>query len=96
MPPQITTPSCTSASGTAPAGYGILLFSDYEDEGRQFHGWDVADKAGTWSVTLPSGMFSYPNLTATATDTSGNTSEFSAPVRNGCEFIFLPLTMKRS
>jgi CSLREA domain-containing protein len=96
LPPQITTASCTSASGIAPAGYAILLFSDYEDEGRQFQGWDVAEKDGTWTVTLPSGMFSYPNLTATATDTAGNTSEFSAPpVHTLCHFIWIPLAVKR-
>jgi CSLREA domain-containing protein len=95
LPPEITTASCTSASGTAPAGYGILLFSDYEDEGRQFHGGDIADGGGAWTVTLPSGMFSYPNLTATATDTNGNTSEFSSEVPNGCQYLWMPLGLKR-
>jgi len=94
-PPQMLTALCTWASGTAPVGYTVQLFSDYEDEGRQFQGADVADGSGEWTVLLPSGIFSYPNLTATATDTNGNTSEFSAPKRNGCEFVWMPLGMKR-
>jgi CSLREA domain-containing protein len=94
LPPVITTASCNSASGTAPAGYGIRLFSDREDEGRQYHWWDVADGSGAWSVTLPSGLFTYPNLTATATDTAGNTSEFSPEVPNGCQYLWMPLGLK--
>ncbi len=95
LPPSITTPSCNSAGGTALVGRTIRVFSDYDGQGRQFHGEDQVSGGGTWMVTLPSGMFTYPNLTATATDTSGNTSEFSAPVRNGCEFLWMPLSLKR-
>jgi hypothetical protein len=94
LPPQITAASCTSAIGTAPEGYWIELFSDYEDEGRQFHGSEQAIEGNVWMVSLPSGMFSYPNLTATATDGSGNTSEFSDWEPSGCLFSYLPLTMK--
>jgi CSLREA domain-containing protein len=94
LPPVITTASCNSASGTAPAGYGIRLFSDREDEGRQYHWWDVADGSGAWSVTLPSGLFTYRNLTATATDSAGNTSEFSPEVPNGCQYLWMPLGLK--
>lgn len=95
-PPQMLTALCTWASGTAPVGYTVQLFSDYEDEGRQFQGADVADGSGEWTVLLPSGMFSYPNLTATATDTAGNTSEFSyPPVPNGCHYVWMPLAVKR-
>lgn len=96
LPPHITAASCTSAMGTAPEGYWIELFSDYVDEGRKFHGSEQAIEGDVWMVSLPSGMFSYPNLTATATDGSGNTSEFSyPPVRNGCEFLWMPLAVKR-
>jgi CSLREA domain-containing protein len=95
LPPSIATPNCNSVGGTAPVGRTIMVYSDYDGQGRQFHGEDQVSGGGTWMVTLPSGMFTYPNLTATATDTSGNTSEFSAPVRNGCDFAFLPLGTKR-
>jgi CSLREA domain-containing protein len=94
LPPVITMASCTSASGTAPAGYLVRLFSDYENEGRQYHWWDVADGGGAWTVTLPSGMFIYPNLTATATDTAGNTSQFSLEVPSGCQYLWMPLGLK--
>jgi CSLREA domain-containing protein len=95
LPPSIMTPNCNSVGGTAPVGRTIRVYSDYYGQGRQFHGEDQVSGAGTWMVTLPSGMFTYPNLTATATDTSGNTSEFSAPVRNGCQFAWMPLGLKR-
>jgi hypothetical protein len=94
LPPEITMASCSSAIGAAPEGHTIELFSDYDGEGRQFHGSAQATKWNLWMVSLPSGLFSYPNLTATATDTAGNTSEFSDPFPNGCLFRYLPLTMK--
>ena len=57
----------------------VEVFSDSEDEGRIYHGSTTTndDATGTW--TYP-GAVTGPNITATITDGSGNTSEFSAPV----------------
>jgi len=74
--------SVGSASGhTDPKCYPctVEVFSDDEDEGRIYHGSTTTndDATGTW--TYP-GAVTGPNITATITDASGNTSEFSAPV----------------
>ncbi|MDO8614911.1 MAG: hypothetical protein Q7T33_04125 [Dehalococcoidia bacterium] len=76
---ELAAPSIASASppvGTACAGCTVELFSDGEDEGRVYEGTATADGTGNWTLN-PS--VSGPNLTATATDAAGNTSEFSAP-----------------
>ncbi len=72
-PPLIT--AVGSASGTACAGCTVEVFSDAEDEGRVFEGSTVADGGGNWSLN---GAVTGPNVTATASDAEGNTSEFSA------------------
>lgn len=74
-PPTVT--AAGSASGTACANCEIDVFSDDADEGRIYDGPSVADGAGNWSFV---GAVTGPNITATATDASGNTSEFSAPI----------------
>ena len=79
-PPVID--SIGSVSGhTDPKCYPctVEVFSDDEDEGRIYHGSTTTndDATGTW--TYP-GAVTGPNITATITDASGNTSEFSAPV----------------
>lgn len=68
--------SLNPVSGAAEPGGRVEIFSDSTDEGRVFEGAVTADAAGnfTWAGT-PSGPF----VTATVTDTAGNTSVFSAP-----------------
>jgi hypothetical protein len=63
-------------SGTAPPNSTIEIFSDDEDEGKNYEGTTTADANGTfqWNGT-PTG----PYVTATATDIEGNTSQFSKP-----------------
>jgi len=73
-PPTVT--AAGSASGTACASCAVDVYSDSQDEGRIYHGSAVADGAGNWSFV---GIVAGPNVTATATDTNGNTSEFSTP-----------------
>jgi hypothetical protein len=78
-PPVID--SVGSASGhTEPKCYPctVEVFSDSEDEGRIYHGSTTTndDATGTWAYPGP---VTGPNITATITDASGNTSEFSAP-----------------
>ena len=75
-PPVIT--GFDPVRGTACPNCTIDIYSDDEDEGREYEGSYTADAAGNWS-TMP-GRPNGPNVTATATDAAGNTSEFSAPV----------------
>jgi hypothetical protein len=76
-PPVIT--GFGSVMGTACLNCTIDVYSDLEDEyqGRVYEGSTTADGAGAWTFDgSPEG----PNVTATATDAAGNTSEFSTPV----------------
>ena len=72
-PPVIA--AAGSASGTACPSCNVDVYSDDADEGRVYHGSVTADGLGDWS--LP-GAVNGPNVTATATDAAGNTSEFSS------------------
>ena len=76
-PPTVT--AAGSASGISDcASCTVEAYSDADDEGETFHG-TATTAAGTcpcaWSF---SGAVTGPNITATVTDGSGNTSEFSA------------------
>jgi uncharacterized repeat protein (TIGR02543 family) len=77
--PAITTVTTTLAAGIASPAALVEVFSDNVDEGRVYEGTTQADGAGYWSLNKPGG-FAGPNLTATATDSADNTSEFSMPV----------------
>jgi parallel beta-helix repeat protein len=74
-PPVIT--GFGSVIGTACAGCTVDIYSDDEDEGRVYEGSTTANGAGNWSFSV---SLEGPNVTATATDAAGNTSEFSVPV----------------
>ncbi len=78
-PPVIT--AAGSASGTSCPFCTVEVFSDDADQGRIYEG-SVTDSDGDGSWSFP-GVVTGPNITATATDTSGNTSEFSAPYALG-------------
>jgi hypothetical protein len=67
-----------------------LVYSDASDEGQVSHGMTKADGAGNWSY---SGTLSGPNVTATASDSIDNTSEFSAPYDILRE-VYLPLVQR--
>lgn len=73
-PPVVS--NVNPVSGSACAGCTVDVFSDSADEGRTYHGSTSADSNGDWTFTGP---VDGPNVTATATDIDGNTSEFSAP-----------------
>jgi CSLREA domain-containing protein len=62
--------------GASCAPCTVEIFSDSEDEGRVFEG-SVYTNDGNWTFD---GVLSGPHVTATSTDMSNNTSEFSAPV----------------
>ncbi len=79
-PPAITRLTAgDTISGTACANCTVEVFSDDVDEGRIYEGTTTADGAGRFSLTKPGG-FTGPNVTATATDADGDTSEFSEMV----------------
>ena len=62
--------------GTSCAPCTVEIFSDAGNQGRLYEG-SVVTNDGTWTFDQP---VSGPNVTATNTDMSNNTSEFSAPV----------------
>ncbi|HDL18193.1 MAG TPA: T9SS type A sorting domain-containing protein, partial [Bacteroidetes bacterium] len=75
-PPSIFDFSSGTVSGTAPANSIVEIFSDPEDEGKIYEGNTTADNSGNFQwAGNPSG----PYITATATDSAGNTSIFSQP-----------------
>ena len=75
-PPSIASAACAGpVSGTACASCTVEIFSDDDNEGRYYEGSAVANGSGNFNFA---GSVTGPHLTATATDTSGNTSEFSS------------------
>jgi len=78
-------------SGVAPPDTRIEIFSDPEDEGQRYEGFTTADQLGRFWWR---GGFRGPNVTATATDAAGNTSEFAVPVAGRCYTVYLPLILR--
>lgn len=78
-------------SGTVRPNTRIEIFSDPEDEGAHYEGSTTADQLGRFWWR---GGFRGPNVTATATDTAGNTSEFAVPVAGACHVVYLSLVMR--
>jgi titin len=62
--------------GTACAGCTVDIYSDGEDEGQTYEGSALAGPDGAFEADVDADG---PNVTATATDTNGNTSPFSQP-----------------
>ena len=77
--PQIAATTHLSITGITSPSAQLEFFSDDEDEGRWYEGSVTADASGVFTFTRPVG-FTGPNVTATSTDGSGNTSAFSRPV----------------
>jgi CSLREA domain-containing protein len=78
LPPPIVDSVGSIFGHTNPKCYPctVEVFSDNQNEGRIYHGSMTTndDATGTWSYAGP---VTGPNVTATITDASGNTSEFS-------------------
>jgi hypothetical protein len=72
-----------SVSGTACPNCTVEVFSDEADQGKVYEGNTIASSTGAWTWT---GNLNGPLITATATDSEGNTSEFSVPVLIGEAF----------
>jgi hypothetical protein len=83
--------SLGTANGTACPLCKIEIFSDDENEGQYYEGSTTADAGGNWTFDKGS-SFNASHCTATATDTQGNTSEFSPPCFSST--IYLPILFK--
>jgi len=93
--PSISTTFMSSVTieGTACVGCTVEVFSnpDTEGQGKTYLGSTVAS-GGTWSLTVPCISGGY--LTATATDGTDGTSEFSSVFTSTVHCTFLPLIMR--
>jgi hypothetical protein len=95
-PPTISSTVLTppiTISGAACTGCTVEVFAnpDADGEGWIYLGSTTAGGAG-WGLTVSA--LPHPHLTATATDTSGNTSEFSMVYTTSIRSLFLPLIMR--
>ena len=92
-PIDISVDGCFSVSGAAAAGDMVEVFTGPDQEGKTYLATVVADGAGDWEVV---GLFNFDTyVTATATEASGNTSEFSIEAEAGaCYPVFLALGVK--
>jgi titin len=72
----------------------VEVFSNTVDErqGRTYLGSDETEPDGSWSLTVPCISGSY--LTATVTDDTDGTSEFSSVFTSTVSCLFLPLIMR--
>jgi len=70
----------------------VEIFSDAEDEGRIYEGNTVANSSGAF-IFDKGGSLVGPYVTATATDSEGNTSEFSSPYE-AWRRVYLPVILK--
>lgn len=76
--PLIVSADPYMVAGTAEPGAIVEVFSGADDEGQNYEGEAVADPSGSFTFNAPLGMAGQ-TATATATDSGGNTSAFSAP-----------------
>jgi hypothetical protein len=81
--------------GTACANCTVEAFSDAAGQGRVFEGSAVANGAGQFTFQATR-LLTGPQLTTTATDASGNTSEFSPPFAMPAQtaHVYLPMIKK--
>jgi hypothetical protein len=79
-PPRIISVNLATGivRGTACPGCTIEIFSDQDNQGEIFEGRVQADENGSFTFEAGKSLTG-PNITATATDEDGNTSEFSVP-----------------
>ncbi len=82
--PVIQTATPVNVAGQSSPNSTVEVFCDGQNQGRFFLGTVTANGSGNFSLDLnmpPPAS----NITATATDAEGNTSEFSTPVVTGIE-----------
>ncbi len=97
--PKITDVEGRYVSGRVNApNAAIELFTDTKSQGQYFIGSGIADDQGNFTIFVR-GSFKAPGLVAVATDTQGNSSEFSDTVIveniNPDLLIFLPVVANR-
>jgi len=80
LPPQISSVQTTNINGNSCPSCRVEVFTDAKDEGRYFVGATIASSSGAFSVAVPPGELHGPHVTATHTDTQGNTSAFAPAV----------------
>jgi len=76
--PTITSGTSEQVQGTAVPMSMIEVFTDSGNQGRQYLGSTTSGASGSFVLEI-SGMPLLENITATVTDTNGNTSMFSLP-----------------
>jgi parallel beta-helix repeat protein len=80
--------SAGTVAGTACVDCTVEIFSDSEDQGEKYEGRITADGSGSFAFSKGS-SFSGPHLTATATDTDANTSQFSPPTSGASRSLII-------
>ncbi len=78
LPPVIA--SFIPVAGTAPANSFVDIYADDAEEGEVHIGSTTTDGEGNYSIALDLSPYLQRKITTTATDSAGNTSEFSAPL----------------
>jgi len=92
--PTVVAADPSFVMGMAGAGDTVEIFTGPDEEGKIYLITTWADGNGIWTAVGPFTLDTY--VTATATDASGNTSEFSTEVTPGAYYqSFLPLTMNK-
>jgi titin len=91
-----TTLGSVHITGTACAGCSVEVFQSHlaSGEGLTFVGDTIADSSGTFTVTVDSLSPSEPYLTATATNATDTTSEFSDVFESTIKKVYLPLVVR--
>ncbi len=86
--PPVITRNGGTVTGTTCSNCTVEFFTDAQDEGRFFEGSVLADISGSFSWP---GSFQGRFITATATDSSSNTSMFSSAIRTPFPLmLFMP------
>jgi len=83
---SVTIGADETVTGTTAPNARVEFFSDDEGQGRIYEGFTTADAGGVFTYTQAGG-FVGPNLTATATDASGDTSPFAEPTHLAWTFL---------
>jgi parallel beta-helix repeat protein len=91
--PVITSLSEEGISGTTCANCTVEIFSDLDSQGLHYEGFTTAGPTGEFSFSK---RLYGPNVTATATDSIGSTSQFSDPSAISWIWfdIYLPLVIR--
>jgi titin len=79
-PPTDLRASPSAVSGTSCAFCHVEIFTDDADQGLHFIKAATALSDGSFAIPIAPGLLQLPHVTATNTDTSGNTSRFTPPV----------------